>query len=81
MITNAVYFKGTWEKQFDANQTSDAPFTRPDGTTVTARMMQRTDEDAIYSYAETPDLQMLSLPYTTASGTGALHGGPSPQRK
>ncbi len=70
VITNAVYFKGTWEKQFDANQTSDAPFTRPDGTTVTARMMQRTDEDAIYSYAETPDLQMLSLPYTTASGPG-----------
>ena len=70
VITNAVYFKGTWEKQFDANQTSDAPFTRPDGTTVTARMMQRTDEAAIYPYAETPDLQMLSLPYTVTSGQG-----------
>ena len=70
VITNAVYYKGTWEKQFDANLTSDASFTRPDGTTVTVRMMQRTDEDAVYPYAETPDLQMLSLPYTTASGKG-----------
>jgi serpin B len=70
VITNAVYFKGTWEKQFDANQTSDAPFTRSDGTVVTASMMQMTGEDAVYSYAETPDLQMLSLPYTTTSGAG-----------
>jgi serpin B len=70
VITNAVYFKGTWEKQFDINQTSDAPFTRPDGTTVTANMMQMTGEDAVYSYAEIPDLQMLSLPYTATSGPG-----------
>ena len=70
VITNAVYFKGTWQKQFDVNQTIDAPFRTPAGTTVTARMMQRTDEDAVYPYAETADLQMLSLPYTSTTGKG-----------
>ena len=70
VITNAVYFKGTWEKQFDANQTADAPFTTADGSQVTVRMMQQTGKDAVYPYAETGDLQMLSLPYTAKGGQG-----------
>ena len=70
VITNAVYFKGTWEKQFDANQTADAPFTTPDGSQVTVKMMQQTGEDATYPYAATADLQMISLPYTAKEGKG-----------
>jgi len=70
VITNAVYFKGTWEKQFDANLTADAPFTRSDGSQVTIKMMQQTGKDAIYPYAETGDLQILSLPYTAQDGAG-----------
>ena len=70
VITNAVYFKGTWQKQFDANKTSDASFRKPDGTTITVKMMQRTDEEAIYPYAENADLQVLSLPYTSTSRKG-----------
>ena len=70
VITNAVYFKGTWEKQFDANQTADAPFTTPSGSQVTVKMMQQTGEDATYPYAATADLQMLSLPYTAKDGKG-----------
>jgi len=32
--------------------------------------MQRTDEEAIYPYAENADLQVLSLPYTSTSRKG-----------
>jgi serpin B len=70
VITNAVYFKGMWQRQFDINQTADAPFRTPAGTTVTVRMMQQIGEDAIYPYAETADLQMISLPYNTTGGNG-----------
>ncbi|HNX16809.1 MAG TPA: serpin family protein [Methanoregula sp.] len=70
VITNAVYFKGTWQKQFDANKTADAPFRKPDGTTVTVKMMQRTDKDAVYPYTENADLQVITLPYTSTSGKG-----------
>jgi serpin B len=69
VITNAVYFKGTWVKQFDANDTQDANFWVSPGKAVTVKMMQQTDKDAVYPYAETSDLQMLSMPY--AHGTGS----------
>lgn len=70
VITNAVYFKGTWQKQFDQNKTSDAPFKTPDGRTVTVRMMARVDEEGVYPYMENADLQVLSLPYTSTEGKG-----------
>jgi serpin B len=68
VITNAIYFKGTWVKQFDKNKTSDMDFGTGTGKIVKIPMMQRTDEDAVFPYAETSDLQMLSLPYGHTSG-------------
>jgi serpin B len=68
VITNAVYFKGTWVRQFDANQTQDADFRTASGKTVTVRMMRDTGEDAKYRYAETDDVQYIELPYTHNSG-------------
>ena len=68
VITNAVYFKGTWVLQFDENKTQPAEFRTGKGTSVTADMMQRTDEDAIYAYTETKDLQILRMPYEHESG-------------
>jgi serpin B len=70
VITNAVYFKGTWEKQFDASLTADAPFTTPDGSNVTVKMMQQTGDDATFPYAANRDIQMLSLPYTAKDNNG-----------
>jgi serpin B len=70
VITNAVYFKGIWEKQFDANDTQDADFHISPQNTVIVKMMQRTDEDAVYPYAETANLQVLSIPYAHGTGSG-----------
>ena len=68
VITNAIYFKGTWVKQFDRNKTADAEFRAAPGKTMTVPMMQRTDENAVFRYAETGDLQMLSMPYDHTTG-------------
>ncbi len=68
VITNAVYFKGTWVLQFDENETQPAEFRSEGGASVTTDMMQRTDEDAIYAYTETKGLQILRMPYEHESG-------------
>jgi len=68
VITNAIYFRGDWVKQFDKNQTTDTDFRTAAGTAVKVPMMQRTDEEAQYRYAENNDLQMLSMPYGHTTG-------------
>jgi len=68
VITNAVSFKGTWVRQFDANQTQDADFRTASGTTVNVRMMQDTGEEAKYRYAETDCIQYIELPYAYNAG-------------
>lgn len=68
VITNAIYFKGTWVKQFEKNQTADTEFRAAPGKTMMVPMMQRTDENAVFRYAETDDLQMLSMPYDHTTG-------------
>ena len=69
-ITNAVYFKGTWSRQFDPKNTRDADFHISPSDTVTVNMMEQTAEEARYPYAETEDLQMLSMPYKHGIGSG-----------
>ncbi|HNJ81961.1 MAG TPA: serpin family protein, partial [Methanoregulaceae archaeon] len=68
VITNAIYFKGTWVKQFNESTTTEEDFLTGDGTIVRVPMMQRTDKDAIYRYGETGTLQVLGMPYESGSG-------------
>ena len=73
VITNAVYFKGTWVKQFDAGETHESDFmitpgVIPMATTTRVQMMQRTDPDAVFGYTETDQFQALRMPYAHESG-------------
>jgi serpin B len=67
VITNAVYFKGTWSGQFDKNNTRDAVFWVSPEETIQVSMMQ---EDSVYLYNETGDVQVLGIPYAHSSGQG-----------
>lgn len=63
VLTNAVYFKGTWVKQFDKNDTRDEDFKTSSGQTVKVPMMKLTGEDAKFNYAETDAIQILEMSY------------------
>jgi serpin B len=62
ILTNAIYFKGTWLWEFDSELTQDYPFiTGPTGT-VTVPLMQG---EAEFGYAESENLQVLAMPYAS----------------
>lgn len=63
VLTNAIYFKGTWVKQFEKSQTRDEDFRLSSASTIKVPMMRRTDENAKFNYAETSDLQVLEMLY------------------
>lgn len=60
VITNAIWFKGTWEKTFDKKQTYDAAF-KVDGTkNVDVPTMHQT---SVFGYASVPGAKVLEMPY------------------
>lgn len=68
VITNAVYFYGTWVKQFDKNLTVEAEFMVAPGKLTRVQMMERSDADSIFNYTETDSLQVLEMEYTHGTG-------------
>ena len=60
VLTNAVYFKGTWQEKFNKNATQDAPFHLTAEKDVAVPMMRQTET---FGYRTIDDLQVLEMPY------------------
>jgi len=60
VLTNAIYFKGNWARQFKEENTRDAPFTLISGEKIDIPMMNQTAE---FNYMEAEDFQAIELPY------------------
>ena len=59
ILTNAIYFKGTWQRQFDPSDTMDEDWYGPRGVRKVPMMQQRGG----FHYCEAADYQALELPY------------------
>jgi len=60
VLTNAIYFKGEWESQFEEGLTQENPFYITPETTVDVPMMNQEDR---FKYFESDELQVLEIPY------------------
>ncbi|XP_076868876.1 leukocyte elastase inhibitor-like [Brachyhypopomus gauderio] len=62
VLVNAIYFKGSWQKRFKDQATSELPFRLTKNTTKTVQMMY---QEATFPLAFIPDMscQILEMPY------------------
>jgi len=61
ILTNAVYFKGSWIEEFDPDQTFDGAFTTLEGEEKTVPLMHRTADT---DYYDGEGYRAVSLPYS-----------------
>jgi len=63
VLTNAIYFKGTWEWEFDESKTQERDFKVTPNNIVKTPMMYMNPDKAKFNYADLGKLQILELPY------------------
>lgn len=62
ILTNAIYFKGNWENQFDPKNTKDTPFHINRNQTVDIPMMYQSGKSK-FEYFEGLGVKVADLPY------------------
>ena len=60
VLVNAVYFNASWQSKFEAHATTDASFTKLDGSTANVKMMHQTGG---FPYAKGTGYEAIALPY------------------
>lgn len=68
-LINAIYFKGTWQYEFDKADTQDAPFHNRDGSTTTVPLMQL---EADLDVLQAEGFRAVDLPYGNGQYTMTL---------
>ena len=58
VLTNAIYFKGDWQRPFDSSY--DADFHKLDGSKINTKLMY---QKGYFGYAEDKQSQVIALPY------------------
>ncbi len=61
ILTNAVYFNGSWATAFNVANTQNAPFTLDSGNQVQVPIMNNT---STFGYMDSDGFQVLDMPYT-----------------
>lgn len=63
LLLNSIYFKATWQNQFEDYLTKNDVFTNRDGNKVSVPFMNITD---YFQYSEKDGIKIIELPYSTS---------------
>jgi serpin B len=72
VLTNAIYFKASWQVPFDKKETVQQPFSTGEGKTVPVKMMSHSASDSRFRYAEDAEVQVLELPYQNGEASALV---------
>jgi len=68
VITNALYFNGSWAMQFNPDETSEKDFTIAPDEKVRVKMMAEENSHIYFNYYENDLLQIVEMPYLHDNG-------------